>query len=105
MKIAATTTMTKALNDGFKRKGVGYKAKYVKYDERAYAWYVGDVYEAEEYGDFNYNTGEYRAIVIIYPDNYYACERTLSSRELNDLYENGDSLEHYVDKVIESVEV
>lgn len=105
MKIAATTTMVSELNKAFKRKGMPYKAKYVTYDEREYAWYVGDIYDAEDYGDYNYNTGNYRAICILYPCEYYACNRTLSSRELNDMYEKGDSFEHYMDKVVESVEI
>ena len=50
-----------------------------------YSLNVGDTYDAEEYGDdFIDKEGDcrYKAIVIVYKDEYYACNRYLTTCEL-----------------------
>ena len=105
MKVQATSTMAKEIAKALKAKGLDYKAKQVKLTEREYSWYVGDTYDAEDYGDYDYTKQEYRAIMIIYPDNYYACPRYLSTRELKDIFTSGDTLEKFMAKVVEAVEI
>lgn len=106
MNIAATKTMADAINKAFKAEGWrDYKASQVMLTEREYSWHVGDVYDAEDYGDYNDRENKYRVIRIIYPADYYACDKFLSSKELNYIFEKGDTLEKYMEKVLEAIEI
>lgn len=106
MRIAATTTMAAALNKAFKAKGYkGYKAKQVYLTADQYRWEVGDIYDAEDYGDYNDDKRAYRAIVVLYPDDYYACPRYLTTKDLNRLFSKGDTLESYTTRVAEDCEI
>lgn len=105
MNIQATQVMAKAINKAFKAKGWGYQAKQVMLTDREYSLYVGDVYDAEDYGDYSDQENKYRAIRIIYPADYYACDRYLTTKDLNRLFSKGDTLEDYIAKVLEEVEI
>ena len=70
MQVAATTTMAKMLAKEVKKWG--YKVRYITCNAEQYSRYVGSIYEAEDYGDWNCNTNKFRAIEVVYPDDYYA---------------------------------
>lgn len=95
--------MTKEFNKAFKAKGLEYKAKMVHLTTTEYSWQVGDPFEAEYNGD--YTDKGYKAIMIKYPDEYYACPRFMSTQELNDIFRKGDTLESFMAKIIDTVEI
>lgn len=109
VKIKATSVMAKHLNDAFKRKGFDYSAKVVALTERNYSWYVGSVYDAQDYGDYDYNHDQYKAIMVSYPADYYACPRYISTRELaeefNREYPEGTSITTFADYMAEVCEI
>ena len=105
MRIAATTTMAATLNKEFRRRGWDYKARQVWLKAQQYSWNVGDIYDAEDYGDYNDEKDAYRAIVVIYPDDYYACPRYITTRDLNRLFSKGDTLDTYAARVAEDCEI
>lgn len=78
MKIKATKTFAKYLNT----LGLNMTAELVKMSANEYRWRVGDPFMAEQYGDYDYNTGKYAAIMLTYPYSYYACPRFLSTETL-----------------------
>lgn len=88
MKIASTKTMTDFLNKELKKQGVNdMRFRYIAIPQDVYRQYVNmDVWEAEYNGDFNYKTGKYRAIEVKYPDEYYACNRYLTSNDLRRIF-------------------
>jgi len=56
-------------------------ARVVKIPERAYCFFTGqDAFEGE--ADYDYATGQFKAIQVSYPSNYFACDRYLTTREL-----------------------
>lgn len=76
MRVEATKTLTAWLNNQFKQHNIPYKAVYATMTQREYDWQVGDT--SMEY-DYNFTTGKYRVIKILYPDNYYACPQYLTT--------------------------
>ena len=60
------------------------EARVVKMSENQYRMNLGGfaVWDAEEFGDYDWQTGEYKAIVVVYPYDYYACPRYISTKEL-----------------------
>lgn len=105
MKIQATQVMAREIAKAAKAKGLEYKVKQVMLTDREYGWYVGDIYDAEDYGDYSDTTNKYRAIRIEYPDNYYACPRYISTMELHHLFSKGDTLTEYMAKVLDEIEI
>lgn len=106
MNIQATQVLAQALNKAFKDKGLEYQAKQIHCDDRAYAWYVGDTYDAEDYGDYDYAKNRYRAIKVMYPSEYYACDRYLTTKELISIFRDSDkTYKGFMDKLLEAVEI
>lgn len=106
MNIQATKVMAQAINRALKAKGwEGYKADQVMLTSQAYSWYVGDIYDAEDYGDYSDREDKYRAIRISYPADYCACDKYLTSEELNHLFTSGDTLDEFMGKVLEAIEI
>ena len=105
MKVAATTTMAKMLDKAVKDKG--YKARYITCTRDECLWYIGDIYEAEDYGDWLPNTNKFRAIEICYDPYDYACPRYLTTREISNIFRTYrcKSAEDLIDRLVEAVEI
>jgi len=69
-----------------KTNGKKFSAKVVKLNSSNYQLLVGDPLDAEYYGDFSPVTGQFSAIRISYPDNYYCAPRLVSTMELRNAY-------------------
>lgn len=56
-----------------------------KMSENEYRMHVGcfAAWDAEQYGDYDWQTGKFKAIVVLYPDDYYACPRYITTKELD----------------------
>lgn len=79
MRVQVSKTLTTWLNNQFKQHNIPYKAIYTTLSQREYDWQVGDTsMDTLEY-DYNFTTGKYRVIKILYPDNYYACPNYLTT--------------------------
>lgn len=114
MRIQATKAMTQAINKAFKSQQgrfKGYCAVYNTATPQAYAWHVGSIYDAEDWGDFNATTGTVRYITVTYPDGAYATPRHLSTKDLADIcrqvrHDNGAiTLDEFMSAVLDAVEV
>lgn len=105
MRIAATNKMVAALNRAAREAGKSFKFVYATMDTGAYAWNVGDIWTAYDYGDYNASTGKMRAVRVSYPCDYYAMPRYISTAELNDIYEVGDTLAGYISRVLDWVTI
>ena len=106
MNIQATKTMAQAINKALKAKGwKGYRVEQIMLTSQAYAWNVGDIYDAEDYGDYCDLNNKYRALRVIYPAEYYACDKYLTTQDLNRIFEKGDTLEAFMAKVLDEIEI
>ena len=106
MRIQATKVMTNALNKGAREYGKEYAFRHITATPQEYERYVDrDLFTAEDYGDYDINTGKFRAIAVVYPDDCYAMPRYLTTRELNREFVKGDTYESYIKRVLESVEI
>lgn len=107
MQVAATTTMARMLAKACKDKGLNYQVRYITTDAEGYRHYIGDIWEAEYYGDLSVNTGKFRAIEICYDPNDYACPRYLTTQEIRNIMRqhNPKSAEALVELLVEAVEI
>lgn len=87
MKIKVSKVFADYINKVAKKAGFEVFARVVKLTENEYRYYVGYPYDADYYGDYNWNTGKYSAIALEYPWDYYAPTRYLSTRELHEEFE------------------
>ena len=103
MRVEATKTLTTWLNNQFKQHNIPYKAIYATMTQREYDWQVGD--SSMEY-DYNFTTGKYRVIKILYPDDYYACLQYLTTRQLIHLAQNiNRSEEKFFNNIRQEIEI
>lgn len=86
MKIKVSKAMANFINKSSKVWGFKGVASVVEMTERGYALNLGScaVWDAEMTGDYDYNTGMFKAIKILYPEEYYACPKYISTQNLTD---------------------
>lgn len=108
MKIHATNVMAKAIAKAMQEKGMKFEECAIhKFSERGYALNVGDIYEAYDRGDYDYTTGEYKVIQIVWPYNYYAMPTYLTTAELNRIHRDSHAttLEEYMNAVCDKIAI
>lgn len=88
MKIASTKTMTTLLNKIAKEMGkTDMHFRYITVSPEVYQRYIDmDIYDAEDNGDYNWETRKLRAIEVEYPDEYYACNKYLTTKDIKRIY-------------------
>lgn len=101
MKVKATAVMAKTLQKYIK----DYKITLQKYNERAYSMLVDyNTFDHEE--DFDYKTSKFNVIKITYPDDYYACDRYLTTRTLTRLFNKSNgTFESFLQQIKNEIEV
>ena len=107
MQVKATKKLASWLNENLKKdaKFKNYEAQLVKMTEGQYRWSVGDVWDAWDYGDYSYTDGKCSAIVIIYPLDFYACDRYITTRELLELFNKSDkTADGFLQKIKDAIE-
>lgn len=103
MKIKATKTMATALNKALKNSN--YKVSLEKFTERQFALYV-DIDSYKHDADYNIEDGTFNVLKIMYPQDYYACNRYLTTRDLVRAYKSSNkTYDGFIQAVIESIEV
>ena len=77
--------VSKVFADFINKTVTNVEASVRKMSENEYRMNVGSfgLWDAEQYGDYDWQTGKYKAIVILYPDDYYACPRYITTKELD----------------------
>ena len=85
MKIKVSKVFAKFINDTAKELGFKVKAKVMTMDFRQYLYFVGEeaMFDAEQTGDRDWLTGDYKVIQLIYPEDYYACPHYLTTAQLS----------------------
>lgn len=106
MRVAATKKMAGTLNKAAKTAGYPFTFEHFTVGVDTYRAHVDcDVWSAYDYGDFDGATGTMRAIEVIYPSEYCACPQYLTTRRLHGEYRKGDTIESFINRVLESVEI
>lgn len=81
MIVKVSKTMVKFLKENSKFKSI-YDFSYEEIDPTRYQWYVDSDLLNNEI-DWNDKTGKMKYIRIKYPDEYYACPKCITTRNLN----------------------
>lgn len=101
MKVKATKTMAKFLQERIKV----YTIKFEKVSIDFFKWNVDTDYWAHE-EDFDEATNKFNVIRVIYPMGYYACDRYLTTKDLNRAFKQSDgTAEDFAQKVFEEMEI
>lgn len=106
-KIKVTNKMVKILKEALPKD---YEVKLVKLSPDKYKWYVHyeGLHHAEDYGDYDYKDNTCKAIRIVYPADYYACDNFITTKELIDAYKDieGDkNIDNYKKALFRALEV
>lgn len=84
MKVMVSKVFAAFINKTAKELGFKAEAEVVTMSEQAYIVNVGieAQWEAEDYGDRDWTTGEYKVIRVVYPEEYYAMPQYLTTAAL-----------------------
>lgn len=82
MKIKASKVFANFVNQVARETGKQFHAAVVALSPSEYSARVGDVLDAEYFGDWDYTTSRARALCISYPGDYYACSALWSTGRL-----------------------
>lgn len=89
MYIRVSKTIAKFINKTAKELGFKAHAEVVDLSYQNYSVLTGEsVFDASFYGDYNYDTAGFKAILVTYPDEYYACPRYLTTMGLSNAFKN-----------------
>lgn len=98
------TKVTKAMVNTLNRyvKGNPLRFEYRTTSPANYERFVDyDLFKNES--DFDYSTGLFKYISVIYPGEFYALPKTLTTYDLKRLYVSGDTVETFCNRVIENM--
>ena len=82
MKVQVSKVFAKFINDTAKEMGFQAEASVVYMSTMGYQMNVGDPYDGEDGGDWDWEKSKFKAIQIVYPYEYYACPLYLSTKRL-----------------------
>lgn len=83
MKVKVSKVFAAFINKTAKEMGFAAHASVVAMSKDAYKVNVSwDLFAAEQYGDYDWTTGEAKAIRVEYPSGYYAMPQYLTTAEL-----------------------
>lgn len=85
MKVKVSKVFAKFINKTAKELGFKAEAEVITMSERGYRLNVGidAAFDAEDNGDYDWGTGEYRVIRVSYPYDFYAMPQYLTTASLN----------------------
>lgn len=93
MRLTTTKTFTKELNKFFKANNIPYTA----------------IYTPCNYSncpiDYDSKTKQYKCITIHYPVEYYAIPQYLTTYDLNRVYQAGDTIETYFNRLMDYIAI
>lgn len=91
MQVKISKVMCKSINDYLKaqKQFTGYKLEYVELKSNEYQSCVDyDIYN--NMIDYDNNKSIFKTIRVVYPVEYYACDKYLTTKELKQAYKNCD---------------
>ena len=82
-----------------------YELVFNQMNSTEYSFNIGS-FNYNDYLDYNERTGKYNVFTVIYPDNYYACDRHISSDLLLDAFRNSKkTFDSFVESLIDLIEI
>lgn len=101
MKLKCTKTLANELNKNIK----DYEISLIKLSENEFTWYV-DIDKYKHEIDFDYKTNKYNVLCVYYPNNYYACNKYITTNELSEIFNKCDkTLNGFIKAFFEYVEI
>ena len=96
IKIKVTNTMTKLIKKALPQCRVDL----VKLSQEEFKWYVDlNIWSNEV--DFSYTDYKFKAIRIIYPPEWYACDKYLTTKDLEYNFKQSDkTLNGFIEQVV-----
>ena len=82
MKIKVSKTFCSYINKVAKETGKRFSARFIAVSEAQYNLRCGNIFDAYDYGDYNFENNTASVIAVNYPPEFYACDRLLTTKEL-----------------------
>ena len=87
MRIQVSKTFASFINKTAREMGFKCMAKVIKGSVNNYTFFTGDeVADAMYYGDYNFQDGTIKVLQVVYPYEYHACEKLVTTKQLNEEY-------------------
>lgn len=96
MRVQVTKTFARFINKTAKEMGFKCTAKVVKGNKENYTYFTGDeVADGIFWGDYEWDTGYFRVLQVVYPPEYYACVKYVTTKQLQQEFKRmpGNSME------------
>ena len=100
MRLDTTKTFANFLQKEMRKRGLKYDISLEKLTDNQYSRYVDIMGRTDAY---DYNTGLYSVLKVVYPCDYYACDKYITREELYKLW-NGN-LENFLTRVRDCIEI
>lgn len=84
MIVKVSKVFAKFMNQTAAEMGLNFRASVVEMSEPVYNYQVGNI--TGKWADYNYKTDKFKAIIVKYPADCYACPLFLSTVMLNALF-------------------
>ena len=84
LQIKVSQPFARYINETAKELGFRVEAAVEQFTRQQYLLSAGEPEDAEAYGDYVPANGLYKAIVLAYPQNFYAAPRHLTTKRLLD---------------------
>ena len=107
MKIKCTLTFAKTMQKEFDKneKTKDYKIELLKLTDEQYSYWVDFDGKSMDF-DYNWGTGIWQVLKIIYPQEYYAIPQYLTTRDLHKIYKDSDkTYSGFVNALIDYIEI
>lgn len=89
MRIQVSKTFASFINKTARELGFKCFAEVVKCPARYYEFRTGDsLLDAMDWGDYDWENIDAKVLMITYPAEYYACEKFVTTRQLNKEYKD-----------------
>lgn len=102
LKLKPTKVLAKEI---LKKANGKFDIEQVKLDTNQFRWYCGDVWDNTQ--DYDIATGKFTVWRLTYPNDYYACDRYITTKDLKYVCKNilNKTLENFINEFIEQYEI
>ena len=103
MRLNTTKTFANFLKKEMKKLGLNYEITLEKLNEAQYGWFVDVMSRTNAY---DYNTGLYSVLKVVYPYEYYACPKYITKEDLYKTWnKSGENLNNFLLDMKNEIEI
>lgn len=105
MNITTSKTFANFLQTEIKRRKIPYIIEWLQLDEDRFKWFVDfNIFAHKK--DYHMDVKKFNVISVIYPPDYYAPQKYLTTKDLTNIYRKSDgSIDGFMRVLINEIEI